>query len=69
MDRARFKSAPFLFPTDKGVRPFQIWCIDTIVNIQPPHPHGGTSVVVAVCAFSKWVEMGIIDELDSIHTA
>lgn len=34
-------------------------------NLSPPAPNGGTSIVLAICAFSKWPELGIIPNHDS----
>ena len=47
-----------LHPTEKGYRPFQVWSIDTIPGL-PQDPEGNTTLVVAVDAFSKWVEVGV----------
>ena len=35
-----------------------MWSIDTITNL-PPDPEGNSYIVVAVDAFTKWVELGI----------
>ena len=45
-----------MIPTYKGLKPFEVWSIDSIPNL------GRTSglVVIAVCCFSKWVEIGYI---------
>ena len=32
VERAKFLSPPYLFPTDKGKEPFGTWCIDTMVG-------------------------------------
>jgi hypothetical protein len=46
-----------LYPTDKGHRPFAVWSIDTIPGM-PKDRYGHSLLVVAVCAFTKWVEIG-----------
>lgn len=69
-ERARFKSQPHLYPTEKAAAPFLYWAVDTIVGFQPPHPDtGATSVVIGVDCFGKWVEGAPLARLDSHHTA
>ena len=68
-ERARFKAQPYLFPTEKGAGPLRCWAIDTIVGMQPPHPSGATSIVVAVDMYGKWPEAGMVHPLTSAATA
>jgi hypothetical protein len=58
-----------MIPSHKCIYPFALWCIDTITNLQPPSPTGGTSVIVAIDACSKWIEIGVLDELNSQSTS
>ena len=69
VERANFKQPPYLHPAEKGGAPFRIWCVDTIVNLVPPAPSGATSLIVAIDPFSKWVESGLLPELNSLETA
>ena len=57
---ARYLAPPYLFPTNKGARPFALWSLDTAVKVGPAAPGGGEDVVMGVCVFSKWVEIGIL---------
>lgn len=43
--------------------------MDTIVRMKPVAPDGSSDVLVAVCTFSKWVEIGTVPRLDSTETA
>jgi hypothetical protein len=45
-----------LYPTAKGYRPFQIWAIDLMPSL-PADQDGDSVLAVAVCCFSKWVEV------------
>ena len=49
-----------MYPTYKGRMPFEMWCID-LVTIRS---RAGTpsTLIVAVCAFSKWVEAGPLED-------
>ena len=67
MERSKYKPPAYLLPTRKSLQPFYTWCIDTITSLQPPSPSGGRFLVVCVCAFSKWVECGILEALTSQH--
>lgn len=49
--------------------PFQVWCVDSLPNMTPEAPGGGTTVLIAIDAFSKWMEINYIKEHDSYHTA
>ena len=69
LERARFKSPPYFFPTSKGSGPCEGWAIDCITNLDPPHPNGGTTVVLAVDVWTKWIEYRVINPLDSCETA
>ena len=64
-EAAKFPSPPYLIPTDKGARPFQMWCVDTIVRLSPPAPNGAQDVVVAVDPTTRWVELGAVPHLTS----
>ncbi len=45
------------------------WAIDCITGLDPPAPNGGTTVVLAIDAWSKWIEYRVINPLDSRETA
>ena len=44
-----------LLPTYKGNLPFECWCVDLL-------KWGVHILIVCVCAFSKWVEAGVLDD-------
>ena len=44
-----------------------MWSIDTIVRMSPPAPDGACNILVAVDTFTKWVEIGTVQWLDSTH--
>lgn len=69
IEAARFLEPPYLLPTEKGGEPFAVWCIDTIVRLQPVSPDGCAHIIVAVCAFTKWVEAAAVRNVDSATTA
>lgn len=69
IDRAKFPSPPYLFPSNKGLEPFATWAIDCMTGLSPPSPCGGTTIVMAIDAWSKWIEFRIINPLDSRETA
>ena len=69
VERARFKRPPYLYPTEKGSKPFQIWSVDSLPNLSPAALNGATSVIVAVDMFTKWVELAALLELNSFYTA
>ncbi len=69
MERAKFNSPPYHFPTKKGVMPFMTWAIDCITGLDPPAPNGGTTIILAIDAWSKWIEYKIINPLDSREAA
>lgn len=69
LEVAKYPPPRYLHPTEKGIKPFQIWAVDTITNLVPASPSGATEIVVAIDPFSKWVEGAAIDNLDSHHTA
>ena len=58
IERQKWVPPKYLYPVPKGVRPFQSWVIDTLKGLTPPDPRGCTSMAVAICPFSKWVEAG-----------
>lgn len=68
-ERGRYHPPPYLFPTSKGSRPFMVWSVDTAVKVGKPAPGGGENVVIGICVFSKWPEMGIIPTLNSACVA
>ena len=53
----------------KGYQPFRMWAINCIVGLQPPVPNGVTVIVIAIDAWTKWVEYRIITPLDSHETS
>lgn len=69
MESAKFLSPPYLFPTSKGTRPFMVWSVDSVPKMKPRAPHGGDCIVIAICVFSKWVEIGAPPSLQSKDTA
>ena len=60
VEAAGFKLPRYLIPTAKDLAPFAVWSVDLVVKLRPVAPGGGRYLVVAVCAFSKWVEAGIL---------
>ena len=42
-----------------------MWAIDVIVRVKPSGPGGVCHIVVAVCAFAKWVELGVLAHIDA----
>jgi hypothetical protein len=68
-EMAKFAPPRYLHPAEKGVKPFQIWAVDSITNLVPPAPDGSTDIILAVDPFSKWVEAAPLKTLDSHHTA
>ena len=48
-----------------------MWAFDCIVglSLQPPAPNGGTTIVLAIDAWTKWLEYKIINPLDSRETS
>lgn len=67
-DNAKFKPPPFLYPTNKPIAPFRLWCLDTMVGLRPPSPTGATDVILAVDPFTKWVEARELSTLNSHNT-
>ena len=67
--RAVWRLSPYFIPTHKGYQPFRTWTSNCIVGLQPPAPNGGTVVVIAIDAWTKWVEYRIINPLDSCETS
>ena len=68
IEGAKFRPPPYLYPISKPQAPFRIWCIDTVTNLTPAAPNGATDFLIAVCAYSKWVEVGAIPTLNSHET-
>ena len=67
--RAQWKPPPYLYPTHKGYQPFRTWAFDCRVSLQPPAPNGGTTIVLAIDAWTKWLEYKIRNPLDSRETS
>ena len=59
----------YLSPIRKGWQPFNNWAIDCITKLPVPASNGGRDVVIAVDAWSKWVEYRVLNPLDSRETA
>lgn len=56
LERAKYREAPYLFPTMKTVGPFHTWCLDLVTHLQPPGDRGEQILLVMVDAFTKWIE-------------
>ena len=56
VESARFGFSPFIRATWKGRAPFRLWCLDLVTRLEPPGTLGESTMVVAVCPFSKWGE-------------
>jgi Integrase core domain len=67
-ERAKFLPLRSLHPTWKGGAPFQCWVIDSITGL-PPDSDGCTAVVIAVDAFTKWVEAQPVRNRSAVETA
>lgn len=65
IEMARFTRMPRLSPQWKGATPLTFWCLDLVTRLDPPGPQGETTLVVAVCPFSKWVEAGALKDRSS----
>ena len=65
VEGARFPLPPYLKPCEKAGGPFWIWAIDVIVRVRPVGPGGISHIIVAVCVFTKWVEIGAIASVDA----
>ena len=68
-EAARFPPPPYLIPTDKGLWPFYMWCVDTIVRLHPPAPNGAQDMIVAIDPVTRWVELGSVPHLTSYEVA
>ena len=68
-EAALFSPPPYLIPTDKGLWPFYMWCVDTIVRLHPPAPNGAQDVIVAIDPVTRWVELGSVPHLMSHEVA
>lgn len=62
---AIFCLLPYLYPIQKGYRPFCIWSINTVVGLKSVAPDGSTKVLVAIYPFIILVCMGPIFYLHS----
>lgn len=58
-----------MLPPSKGCHPFALWAVDCLVNLSPPSPHGATTILLAIDPFTKWIELGVLDHLNSHETA
>ena len=65
VEGARFPLPPYLKPCEKGGGPFWIWVLDLIVRVKPVGPGGISHIIVAVCTFTKWVELGALASVDA----
>ena len=61
-ESARFRHPPWLLPTERGARPFRIWCLDLITGLQPAAPDGSTEVIVGIDPFTRWLEMAALPD-------
>ena len=43
--------------------------MDTIVNLTPVSPTGSSSIIIAVDPFTKWIELGSLNNLNSHETS
>ena len=50
----------YLHPTKKDLFAFAAWCIDLITNLVPRGPNSERYLIVAVCAYTKWLEAGAL---------
>ena len=53
-----YRSPPFLLPTWKAASPFHTWAIELICHVGAGQ--GAKYIIVCVCIFSRWVEVGVI---------
>ena len=65
VEGARFPLPPYFKPCKKAGGPFWIWAIDVIVQVRPVGLEGISHIIVAVCVFTKWVEIGAIASVDT----
>ena len=62
----KFNLSEEYFPTEKGTKPFEVVAIDLITNL-PKTKRGNIHIIVAIDAFSKFVELGAIPSRHSLH--
>ena len=60
LDKARFAPPRYLHPNKKDLFTFATWCVNLITNLVPRGPNGERYLLVAVCAYTKWVEAGVL---------
>lgn len=60
VEGALFKQPKYLVPTYKDLAPFAVWCIDLVGKMNPPAADSTRYLVVCICVFSIWVEMGFL---------
>ena len=60
LDKARFAPPRYLHPTKKDLFAFATWCVELITNLVPRGPNGKRYLIMAVCAYTKWVEAGAL---------
>ena len=65
---AWFEGPPFLFPTFKGAGCFLMWYIDRI-TLPDARPDRVRVIVIAVDAWSKWLEYRVLPHLTLEATA
>jgi transposase InsO family protein len=58
---------PYIKATWKGRAPFRLWALDLVTRLLPPGKNGETTLGVAVCPFSKWIEAQPLPDKSS-HT-
>ena len=56
VENAKFNAVPYIKATWKGRAPFRLWAMGLVTRLLPPGKNGETTLGVAVCLFSKWVE-------------
>jgi hypothetical protein len=67
VEKAKFTALPHIKATWKGRAPFRLWALDLVTRLLPPGKNGETTLGVAVCPFSKWVEAQPLPDKSS-HT-
>ena len=53
----------------KTVGPFHTWAIDTVGRLKPPDKKGNQYLIVCVDVFTKWIEYGLLKDLNSLGVA
>ncbi len=68
LEHTTWRPPQYLHPTNKATTPFHTWCVDLITGL-PAGPGGETILVVAICAFSKWIEAAPLPDRSSATLA